>query len=105
MEHDKTDEAAAFGRRRDDDALPGVCGRPSGADAGRGPCLRGSSHLLLDRVLRRRQFGLGLVERQEPDGSWAREPLVGVFNRTCLINYDNYRHYFPAWALAEWAQR
>jgi lanosterol synthase len=26
-----------------------------------------------------------------------------VFNRTCLINYDNYRHYFPLWALAEWA--
>ena len=46
-----------------------------------------------------------LCDRQEPDGSWAREPLVGVFNRTCLINYDCYRHYFPAWALAEWTQR
>lgn len=39
---------------------------------------------------------------QADDGSWAREPLVGVFNRTCLINYDNYRHYFPLWALGEW---
>jgi len=46
-----------------------------------------------------------LVSRQETDGSWAREPLVGVFNKTCLINYDNYRHYFPLWALAEWAKR
>ena len=46
-----------------------------------------------------------LAARQEPDGSWAREPLVGVFNRTCLINYDCYRHYFPVWALAEWKQR
>ena len=46
-----------------------------------------------------------LVGRQERDGSWARESLVGVFNRTCLINYDNYRHYFPLWALAEWSQR
>lgn len=45
-----------------------------------------------------------LVRRQEADGSWAREPLVGVFNRTCLINYDNYRHYFPLWAMAEWHQ-
>ena len=45
-----------------------------------------------------------LVEKQEADGSWAREPLVGVFNRTCLINYDNYRHYFPLWALAEWSR-
>ncbi len=45
-----------------------------------------------------------LVERQEHDGSWKREPLVGVFNRTCLINYDNYRHYFPIWALAEYTR-
>ena len=42
-----------------------------------------------------------LVDRQQPGGGWAREPLVGVFNRTCLINYDNYRHYFPLWAIAE----
>lgn len=45
-----------------------------------------------------------LVDRQEADGSWAREPLVGVFNKTCLIDYDNYRHYFPLWALAEFAR-
>lgn len=45
-----------------------------------------------------------LCERQASDGSWPREPLVGVFNRTCLINYDCYRHYFPLWALAEWSQ-
>ena len=44
-----------------------------------------------------------LVSRQEEGGSWAKEPLVGVFNRTCLIDYDNYRHYFPLWALAEYA--
>jgi lanosterol synthase len=44
-----------------------------------------------------------LMSRQEPDGSWKREPMVGVFNRTCLINYDNYRHYFPIWALAEYS--
>jgi squalene/oxidosqualene cyclase-like protein len=43
-----------------------------------------------------------LVGRQQPDGSWAREAMVGVFNRTCLINYDCYRLYFPVWALAEW---
>ena len=30
------------------------------------------------------------------------EPIVGVFNRTCLINYDNYRNDFPLWALGEW---
>ena len=43
-----------------------------------------------------------LLGRQNAEGGWDREPLVGVFNRTCLINYDNYRHYFPVWALSEW---
>ncbi len=43
-----------------------------------------------------------LVDRQARDGSWARESLAGVFNRTCMINYDNYRLYFPVWALGEW---
>jgi squalene/oxidosqualene cyclase-like protein len=50
-----------------------------------------------ERVQRGTRF---LVERQEADGSWARESLVGVFNRTTLIDYDNYRLYFPVWALA-----
>ena len=45
-----------------------------------------------------------LLGRQREDGSYAREPMVGVFNKTCLIDYDNYRHVFPLWALAEWAR-
>ncbi len=44
-----------------------------------------------------------LIDRQSTDGSWPRESLVGVFNRTCMINYENYRRYFPLWALGEWA--
>lgn len=44
-----------------------------------------------------------LLARQQEDGSYPREPMVGVFNKTCLIDYDNYRHYFPLWALSEWA--
>jgi squalene/oxidosqualene cyclase-like protein len=43
-----------------------------------------------------------LIDRQDSDGSWPRESLVGVFNRTCMINYENYRRYFPLWALGEW---
>ncbi len=43
-----------------------------------------------------------LVSRQRRDGSWARESIAGVFNRTCMINYDHYRLYFPVWALGEW---
>jgi squalene cyclase len=38
-------------------------------------------------------------------GGWPKEPLVGVFNRTCLIDYDNYRQYFPLWALCEYLAR
>ena len=41
-----------------------------------------------------------LMRRQQPDGDWPREALKGVFNRTTLIDYDNYRRIFPCWALA-----
>lgn len=44
-----------------------------------------------------------LVERQQGDGDWPRQSLVGVFNKSALINYENYRRYFPIWALAEYA--
>jgi squalene/oxidosqualene cyclase-like protein len=42
-----------------------------------------------------------LVDKQLADGDWPVEPLVGVFNKTAMINYENYRRYFPIWALAE----
>jgi squalene/oxidosqualene cyclase-like protein len=41
-----------------------------------------------------------LIEAQQPDGDWPHQALVGVFNRTTLIRYDNYRRYFPIWALS-----
>lgn len=40
-----------------------------------------------------------LVAAQKENGDWPREPLVGVFNKTTLIDYDNYRRYFSVWAL------
>jgi squalene cyclase len=43
-----------------------------------------------------------LVSRQHPDGGYPVESYAGVFSRTTMINYDNYRHYFPLWALATW---
>ncbi len=46
-----------------------------------------------------------LLARQAPDGGWPREAIAGVFNRTCMINYDNYRHYFPVLAISEWLAR
>jgi squalene/oxidosqualene cyclase-like protein len=41
-----------------------------------------------------------LVSTQLDDGDWPRQTLSGVFNKTALINYENYRRYFPLWALA-----
>jgi lanosterol synthase len=41
-----------------------------------------------------------LVTSQRDDGDWPRQTLSGVFNKTALINYENYRRYFPLWALA-----
>ncbi len=42
-----------------------------------------------------------LAERQQVDGDWPDGPMVGLFNRTVLIHYENYRRYFPIRALAE----
>jgi squalene/oxidosqualene cyclase-like protein len=41
-----------------------------------------------------------LVDSQLASGDWPREGIEGVFNRTCMIHYDNYRNIFPVWALA-----
>lgn len=40
-----------------------------------------------------------LISRQEKAGGWPKEGMTGVFNKTVLIDYDNYRRYFPLWAL------
>jgi 2,3-oxidosqualene cyclase len=41
-----------------------------------------------------------LAAHQGADGSWAREAVNGVFFGTAMLDYDLYRAYFPAWALA-----
>ena len=45
-----------------------------------------------------------LVDRQQHDGGYAEESYAGMFSRTTMINYDNYRRYFLIWALATWLQ-
>jgi squalene/oxidosqualene cyclase-like protein len=45
-----------------------------------------------------------LVATQLASGDWPRQSLSGVFNKTALINYENYRRYFPIWALARFAE-
>jgi squalene/oxidosqualene cyclase-like protein len=51
-----------------------------------------------------RRGALRLCELQEPSGDWPRQTISGVFNRTTLINYENYRRYFPLWALARYSR-
>jgi 2,3-oxidosqualene cyclase len=41
-----------------------------------------------------------LAEHQQSNGSWPREAVNGVFFGTAMLDYDLYRAYFPAWALA-----
>ncbi len=44
-----------------------------------------------------------LLKRQEANGDWPQEGISGVFNRTCMITYSNYRNIFPLWALARYS--
>lgn len=49
--------------------------------------------------------GIGLLcALQRPDGGWRQETISGVFNRNCMITYDNYRFIMPTWALARYLQ-
>jgi lanosterol synthase len=57
---------------------------------------------LVDRAAIDRGVDL-LCSMQLPDGSWQQETIVGVFNRNCMITYENYQHIMPTWALARYA--
>ncbi|MBK8480986.1 MAG: terpene cyclase/mutase family protein [Proteobacteria bacterium] len=45
-----------------------------------------------------------LLARQRADGGWPQEAIAGVFNRTCMIHYDNYRDVMPLWALGRYVR-
>jgi lanosterol synthase len=45
-----------------------------------------------------------LRERQNPDGSWPREAVNGVFFGSAMLDYRLYRIYFPAWAMARYSR-
>ncbi|KAF2702824.1 terpene synthase [Pleomassaria siparia CBS 279.74] len=46
-----------------------------------------------------------IMRRQQTDGGWAQEAIEGVFNKSCMISYPNYKFIFPIKALGMFAQK
>lgn len=46
-----------------------------------------------------------LVDRQQPNGEWLQESIEGVFNKSCMISYPNYKYIFPLKAIGMFAKR
>ncbi|KAI9647675.1 hypothetical protein NHQ30_004060 [Ciborinia camelliae] len=50
--------------------------------------------------------GLKLImSRQQANGEWLQEAIEGVFNKSCMISYPNYKFIFPMKALGMFAKR
>ena len=45
------------------------------------------------------------MQRQQPDGQWLQEAIEGVFNKSCMITYSNYKYEFPIKALGMYASK
>ncbi|KAF3920313.1 hypothetical protein AA313_de0210112 [Arthrobotrys entomopaga] len=46
-----------------------------------------------------------LKQRQQKNGEWLQEGIEGVFNKSCMITYPNYKFCFPIKALGMFAKR
>jgi lanosterol synthase len=46
-----------------------------------------------------------IMDRQQPNGEWLAESIEGVFNKSCMITYLNYKFVFPVRALGLFARR
>lgn len=44
-----------------------------------------------------------IMERQQPNGEWLPEAIEGVFNKSCMITYNNYKFTFVLKALGMFA--
>jgi lanosterol synthase len=43
-----------------------------------------------------------LMKRQQPNGEWLQESIEGVFNKSAMITYQNYKFVFPMMALGRY---
>jgi len=46
-----------------------------------------------------------IMERQQPNGEWKQEAIEGVFNKSCMISYPNYKFTFTMKALGMFARK
>jgi lanosterol synthase len=46
-----------------------------------------------------------IMSRQQPNGEWLQEAIEGVFNKSCMISYPNYKFTFPLKALGMFARK
>jgi len=46
-----------------------------------------------------------IMERQRENGEWLQEAIEGVFNKSCMISYPNYKFTFPIKALGLFAKK
>jgi len=46
-----------------------------------------------------------IMERQQANGEWLQEAIEGVFNKSCMISYPNYKFTFTIKALGMFATR
>jgi len=46
-----------------------------------------------------------IMERQQKNGEWLQEAIEGVFNKSCMISYPNYKFIFTMKALGMYAKR
>ncbi|KAE9972270.1 hypothetical protein BLS_004095 [Venturia inaequalis] len=57
-----------------------------------------------DRAVIERAVRL-IMERQQANGEWLQEAIEGVFNKSCMISYPNYKFTFTTKALGMYARR
>lgn len=46
-----------------------------------------------------------IMDRQQDNGEWKQEAIEGVFNKSCMISYPNYKFTFTMKALGMFAKK